>query len=61
MREKIDKFYMFIRILIYIISPGSYLVSKYNLKEETIMLFRMTINITYYTAIIAILFIIEYS
>ena len=57
-----QRFYTIFKLLIlYLASPGSCLVSKYKLKEDTIMLFRMTINITYYTTFIAIFFIIKYS
>ena len=45
-------------ILLYLISPASYLVSKFNIDNENAILFRMTINICYYTAVISIYFII---
>ena len=57
-----QRFYLlFKRGLFYLISPSLYLASKYKLPEDTVMLFRMTVNITYYTAIIAIIFIIKYK
>ncbi len=52
---------LFKLILLYLISPGLYYSSKYKLSEDMGMLLRMTINITYYTAIIAIIFIIKYK
>ncbi len=52
---------LFKLILLYLISPGLYCSSKYKLSEDMGMLLRMTINITYYTAIIAIIFIIKYK
>lgn len=56
------KFYrLFKLVILYLISPGSYLVSKFKLREDTVMLFRMTVNITYYTTIIAIIFIVKYQ
>lgn len=45
-------------VVLYLISPASYLVSKFNIDNENAMLFRMTINICYYTAIIIVYFII---
>jgi hypothetical protein len=45
-------------VALYLISPASYLVSKFNIDNENAMLFRMTINICYYTAIISVYFII---
>jgi hypothetical protein len=51
--------YKFIKlILLYLISPASYLVNKFNIDNENAILFRMTINICYYTAVISIYFII---
>ena len=44
--------------LLYLISPASYFVSRFNIDNENAMLFRMTINICYYTALISIYFII---
>ena len=52
---------LFKLILLYLISPGLYCSSKYKWSEDMGMLLRMTINITYYTAIIAIIFIIKYK
>lgn len=34
-------------VALYLISPASYLVSKFNIDNENAMLFRMTINICY--------------
>ena len=45
-------------VALYLICPASYLVSKFNIDNENAMLFRMTINICYYTAIISVYFII---
>lgn len=57
-----QRFYLLFKLgLSYLISPGLYLASKYKLPEDKVMLFRMTVNITYYTAIIAIIFIIKYK
>ena len=54
-----NQLYKFTRlILLYLISPASYLVSKFNIDNENAILFRMTINICYYTAVISIYFII---
>jgi hypothetical protein len=44
-------------IAIYLISPAAFLVSKYKIDKANVMLFRMTVNTTYYTAIVAIIFI----
>jgi hypothetical protein len=52
---------LFKLILLYLISPGLYLSSRYKLPADMGMLLRMTVNITYYTAIIAIIFIIKYK
>ena len=54
-----NQLYKFTRlILLYLISPASHLVSKFNIDNENAILFRMTINICYYTGIISIYFII---
>ena len=45
-------------IIFYIVSPASYITSKVRLDDGHLMLFRMTVNICYYAAIISIYFII---
>ena len=58
---KLDKpgFYKLYKLIIlYLISPASFLAIKLNIDEDNIMLFRMTVNITYYTSIVAVFFII---
>ena len=45
-------------IILYLVSPASYVTSKVKLDDEHLMLFRMTINICYYAAIISVYFII---
>ena len=45
-------------IIFYLVSPASYITSKVKLDDEHLILFRMTVNICYYTAIISIYFII---
>ena len=45
-------------MILYLISPASYFVKKYNIDGENMMLLRMTINICYYTAIISIYFLL---
>ena len=49
---------MYKLVALYLISPASFLVSKYKIEEANAMLFRMTVNTTYYTAIVAIIFLI---
>ena len=49
---------MYKLVALYLISPASFLVSKYRIDKANIMLFRMTINTTYYISIAAIIFII---
>ena len=48
------------KFLLYLISPASYFVSKYGIKDEEAMMMRMTINISYYTAVVTIYFLITY-
>jgi len=45
-------------IMFYLVNPASYITSKAKLDDEHLMLFRMTVNICYYAAIISIYFII---
>lgn len=48
-----------IKTLLYIVSPGSFFTDRYMTPDENSMLLRMTVNICYYTAIIAAYFIID--
>jgi len=43
---------------LYFISPASFLALKFKIDEDNMMLFRMAVNITYYTAIVALFFLI---
>ena len=44
-------------IILYLFSPASYFISRYKIDKNNVMLFRMSINICYYTAIISLYFI----
>ena len=48
------------KLLFNLINPASYFVSKYGIKDEEAMMLRMTINISYYTAVVTIYFLITY-
>jgi hypothetical protein len=53
------QFYKACRLIgLYLISPASFFVPKFKINEDNVMLFRMTVNITYYTTIVALFFLI---
>ncbi|MEA0971618.1 hypothetical protein Megvenef_01602 [Candidatus Megaera venefica] len=54
-----ERFYKICGLIgLYFISPASFLALKFKISEDNMMLFRMTINITYYTTIVALFFLI---
>ena len=54
-----EQFYKTCRLIgLYLISPASFLALKFKINEDNVMLFRMTVNTTYYTTIVALFFLI---
>ena len=46
-------------VVLLLIAPGNLIAKWCKVSDQELMLFRMTINITYYTALVALFFIIE--
>lgn len=47
-------------VMFYLISPASYVIYKAKLRDSDLILFRITVNICYYTFIISIYCILTF-